>query len=76
MDSLADGRIVEVEVGTVLFFDDDMNIFRAFWSVHQVVVGNQVGTAQRKDFAIINYSTAEAAKTCIESMHGTDFMDK
>ncbi|CAM9663080.1 unnamed protein product, partial [Ectocarpus fasciculatus] len=50
--------------------------FGSYGVIVKVVVGNQVGTAQRKDFAIINYSTAEAAKTCIESMHGTEFMDK
>ncbi|CAM9694148.1 unnamed protein product, partial [Ectocarpus sp. 6 AP-2014] len=50
--------------------------FGSYGTIVKVVVGNQVGTAQRKDFAIINYSAADAAKTCIESMHGTDFMGK
>lgn len=55
----------------VLFF-----IFCGGGVGHQVVYGRLIGHARRKDFAIINFTTRDAAKECIKSMNGTEFMKK
>lgn len=40
----------------------------------KVVYGRLIGHAKRKDFAIINYTTREAAQSCIKEMNGTEFV--
>lgn len=40
----------------------------------QVVFGRQVAHSRRKDWAIVNFTTRDAAQTCIKEMHGTEFL--
>lgn len=40
----------------------------------QVILGRQVIHSKRKDWVIVQYSTQDAAQTCVKEMHGTEFL--
>ncbi|KAG0475438.1 hypothetical protein HPP92_015124 [Vanilla planifolia] len=42
--------------------------FKKFGEIERVVLGRNIKTAKRRDFAFINYANREAALSCIESL--------
>ena len=56
-----------------LSLSPSLSLSLSLW-MNKVVYGRLIGHAKRKDFAIINYTTRDAAQTCIKETNGTDFL--